>query len=189
MGYLKYVKKLWNEKSDEFNALMKERKILWRKEPTTIRIERPTRIDRARSLGWKPKKGFLVVRQKVLRGGRQRPHDLGGRKTANSGMKKVVSKSYQVVAEERASSKYPNCEVLNSYFVAKDGKNAWYEVILVDRSSPDVFLNRNTAWARDTFGRVQRGLTSAGRKSRGLRKKGMGSEKTRPSSKANKGRH
>lgn len=184
MGYLKYVTQLWNKGSEDFSELMKKRKIEWRREPSTVRIERPTRIDRARALGWKPKKGFIVVRQRVLRGGRQRPNDLGGRKTANSGMKKIVSKSYQIVAEERASSKYPNCEVLNSYYVAKDGKNGWYEVILIDRDSPEVYMNKQTAWARDTRGKANRGLTSSGKRSRGLNKKGIGSEKTRPSNKA-----
>ncbi|MFX1450994.1 MAG: 50S ribosomal protein L15e, partial [Promethearchaeota archaeon] len=36
--------------------------------------------------------------------------------------------------------------------------------------------------------RVTRGLTSAGRRARGLHKKGWGSEKTRPSIRARKGR-
>ncbi|MBD3211081.1 MAG: 50S ribosomal protein L15e, partial [Candidatus Lokiarchaeota archaeon] len=36
--------------------------------------------------------------------------------------------------------------------------------------------------------RVYRGKTSAGKKARGLHKKGWGSEKTRPSIRANKGR-
>ncbi|MCK4285310.1 MAG: 50S ribosomal protein L15e, partial [Candidatus Lokiarchaeota archaeon] len=36
--------------------------------------------------------------------------------------------------------------------------------------------------------RATRGLTSAGKRSRGLHKKGWGSEKTRPSIRANKGR-
>ena len=93
------------------------------------------------------------------------------------------------VGLERASKKYPNTEVLGSYYLAQDGQSYWYEVILIDRDSPTVYMSKNTAWAYDTKGKVFRGLTSAGRKSRGLRKKGMGSEKTRPSLRANKGRH
>ncbi len=38
----------------------------WRKEPAVLRIDRPTRIDRARSLGYKAKQGFLIVRQTLL---------------------------------------------------------------------------------------------------------------------------
>lgn len=185
MAYLKYIRDLWNRKPEEFSDLMRQRKIQWRTEPATVRIERPTRLDRARSLGWKPKKGFVVVRQRVLRGGRQRAADMGGRKTSNSGNRKVISKNYQAVAEARASDKYPNCEVLNSYYLAEDGRRAWFEVILVDRDSREVILNKGTEWAYDTRGRSARGLTSSGRKSRGLRKKGIGSEKTRRSGKKN----
>ena len=36
------------------------------------------------------------------------------------GIKKNLDKNYQLIAEERTSKKYPNCEVLNSYYVAKD---------------------------------------------------------------------
>ncbi len=188
MGYVKYVKEAWKKQDTEFSDLMRERKIEWRKQPVTVRILRPTRIDRARALGYKAKKGFLIVRQRVKRGGRQRPDIKGGRKSSASSQRKNVSKNYKQIAEERTNVKYPNCEVLNSYFVAKDGKSVWYEVILVDRDSPTVYLNKGTEWARDTKGKVFRGMTSAGKKSRGLRKKGIGSEKTRPSKKANKGR-
>ena len=189
MGYIKYVKDSWQSNSKEVNDLMRERKIAWRKELATVRISRPTRIDRARALGYKAKQGFIIVRQRVKRGGRQRPDIKGGRKTSNSGQNKYVAKNYQSISEEKANKKYPNCEVLNSYFVADDGKNAWYEIILVERDVPSAYLNRNTAWVHDTKAKVFRGLTSSARKTRGLRKKGMGTEKNRPSLRANKGRH
>jgi len=184
MGYLKYFKKAWN--SDLTKQINKERLIQWRKEPVTIRIDKPTRIDRARSLGYKAKKGFLIIRQRVIRGGRQRPDIKGGRRTAHSGQRKNVSKNYQLVCEERVAKKYVNCEVLNSYFVGEDGKYIWYEILLIERDNPSVYLNKETAWAFDTKNKVFRGLTSAGKSSRGLNKKGFGSEKTRPSKRANK---
>jgi len=189
MGYIKYLKQTWNKPSTEVSELMKERQIEWRNQPTTVRISKPTRIDRARALGYKAKKGFVIVRQRLKRGGRQRPDIKGGRRSAHSSQRKVVGKNYQQIAEERANKAYPNCEVLNSYYITKDGKNIWYEIILIDRDSSTVYMSKNTAWARDTKGKVFRGMTSAGKKARGLRKKGIGSEKTRPSKKANKGRH
>lgn len=185
MGYLKYVKKLWTSNNKEALDVMKQRQVEWRREPATLRIHRPTRIDRARSLGYKAKQGFLIIRQRVIRGGRQRPDIKGGRRTAHSGQRKNVAKNYQAICEERVAKKYVNCEVLNSYYVGQDGKNIWYEVILIERDNPSVFLNKETAWAFDTKNKVFRGLTSASRKSRGLRKKGVGSEKTRPSKRAN----
>jgi large subunit ribosomal protein L15e len=126
------------------------------------------------------------VRQRVSRGGRQRPDIKRGRKTSNSGQRKYVSKNYQQIAEEKVASRYPNCEVLNSYFVTQNGTHAWFEVILVERDNPRVYLNKDTAWVHDSKNRAFRGLTSAARRARGLNRKGIGSEKTRPSKKANR---
>jgi large subunit ribosomal protein L15e len=186
MGYLKYMKNLWRAQDSEISNLMRDRRILWKDEPATLRVEHPTRIDRARALGFKAKEGFLVVRQRISRGKRQRPDIKGGRKTSNSGQHKYVAKNYQQIAEEKASKKFVNCEVLNSYFVTQNGDYAWYEVLLVERDNPSVYLNRNTAWAHDTKNRVQRGLTSAARRARGLNSKGLGAEKVRPSKRANR---
>ena len=78
MGYLKYVREAW--KKELAPELTKERLIKWRREPATIRVEHPTRPDRAHSLGYKAKQGFIVVRQRVMRGGRMRPKIHGGRR-------------------------------------------------------------------------------------------------------------
>ena len=40
------------------------------------------------------------------------------------------------VAERRVNDKYPNMEVLGSYYLHKDGKNIWYEIILADTGHP-----------------------------------------------------
>ncbi len=186
MGYLKYVKKLWQQpkqaNSEGYRALL----LKVRREPVTVRVERPTNIARARSLGYKAKQGVIVVRQRVQRGGRMRPDIKGGRRSAHSGQRKTLKKNYQQIAEERAQSKYKNCEVLNSYRLLEDGKSAWYEVILLDRTHPSVLADTRLAGVARQRGRAQRGLTSAGRKSRGLRKKGLGVEKNRPSLRAKK---
>lgn len=186
MSMYKYIRDIWKKPKENLGEIWQQRLIQWRKEPTIVRLERPTRLDRARSLGYKPKPGFIIVRQRLLRGGRQRPQIRAGRRSKHSGRKKIVDKSYQWVAEERASKKYPNCEVLNSYYVGEDGLNYWYEVILVDRAHPQILADKNIAWIAAKKGRAQRGLTSAGRKSRGLRSsKGKGAEKLRPSRTAN----
>lgn len=185
MGYLKYLREAWKKPSTEVKALQRERLIEMRREPTTLRLERPTRLDRARSLGYRSMKGILIVRQRVSRGGRKRPQLRGGRRTAHMGRNKVVDKNYQRVCEERVSKQYTNCEVLNSYYLAKDGNHIWYEVILIEIDHPNIIKHtglRNLARKR---GRTFRGLTSAGRKSRGLRNKGKGAEKLRPSMQAN----
>ena len=97
----------------------------------------------------------------------------------------ILRKNYQLIAEERAARKYKNCEVLNSYEVGNDGKNYWFEIILVERNHPNIRNNPNYANLAKKQGRAHRGLTSAGRKMRGLRHKGKGAEKARPSRRAN----
>ena len=184
MGMYKYVRELWKKPKENLGDLWQNRLILWRREPATVRIERPTRIDRARSLGYKAKPGYIVVRQRVIRGGRQRPQIRGGRRPKHSGRRKDLKMNYQWVAEIRAQSKFNNCTVLNSYYVGQDGQHYWYEVILVDRAHPSIMADPRISWISAARGRVQRGLTSAGRKSRGLRYKGKGAEKVRPSKSA-----
>ncbi|USN45335.1 MAG: 50S ribosomal protein L15e [Candidatus Woesearchaeota archaeon] len=189
MGYIKYVREAFRKPSEEVSALQRERLIGMRREPATLRLMRPTKIDRARSLGYRAKQGILVVRQRVMRGGRQREKFKSGRRSAHYGRNKVVAINYQRVCEERANKKHPNCEVLNSYYLAKDGIYIWYEVLLLDRAHPQVQADKTLLGVASQRGRVKRGLTSAGKKSRGLRNKGQGAEKLRPSLNAHKGRH
>ena len=104
--------------------------------------------------------------------------------------KKTPAKSLQRIAEERASRKFPNMEVLNSYWVGEDGRHRWYEVILVDGHHPSVERDPQLSIVGQHRGRAERGLTSAGRKGRGMRWRGIGAEKNRPSirSHANRGK-
>ncbi|MFH1770257.1 MAG: 50S ribosomal protein L15e [archaeon] len=189
MSLYKHIREAWKRPKDSLKELTRERLIAWRKEPVTIRIDRPTRLDRARSLGYKAKQGIIVVRQRVSRGGRQRPQFKAGRRPRHMRRRKIVAKNYQQIAEERAHKKYVNCEVLNSYEVAQDGVYTWYEIILVDRFHPQT-LKSDKKWITFKEGRAERGLTSSGRKGRGLRgNKGLGAEKLRPSLRAKGRRH
>src|SRR3989344_3728329 len=51
----------------------KERLIAWRREEVVTRIERPTRLERARQVGYRAKQGFVLVRTRIRKGGRRRP--------------------------------------------------------------------------------------------------------------------
>lgn len=179
MGMYKYIREAWKKPKE--TGLWQQRIIEWREEPATLRIERPTRLDRARSLGYKAKPGFIIVRQRVNRGGRQRPQIRHPRRPRAMSRRKDLTMSYQSVAENRSARKYPNCEVLNSYFVGEDGLNYWYEIILVDRHNPSILADPGLSWIIGHKGRSERGLTSSGRRSRGLHGKGKGHEKVRPS--------
>ncbi len=184
MGLYKYLRQAWKQPTEEQEAVQTERLLKFRTENSTTRVEYPTRLDRARSLGYKAKPGVFIVRQRIIKGGHSRPDRSGGRRTAHSGHWMTLSKNYQHVCEERAARKYVGCEVLNSYYVAEDGKHIWYEIIMVD---PVVVAHdKDLGWmiAPQHRGRTFRGLTSAGKKSRGLRNKGKGAEKVRPTQKA-----
>jgi len=171
-GMYHYIAELWKKPSDgELRELMKERLIKWRRQPAVVRVEKPTRVDRARSLGYKAKLGFIVVRVRVRKGGRRRPRPNKGRRPKRMGVYGYApAKSIRLIAEERAARKYPNLEVLNSYYVGEDGVYKWYEVILVDPNHPAIKSDKDVKWITSHRGRVFRGLTSAGKKMRGLRK-------------------
>ncbi|HOE52172.1 MAG TPA: 50S ribosomal protein L15e [Methanomassiliicoccales archaeon] len=184
-----YISEAWDRPDDSYvNELMWERLILWRREPNFSRLERPTRLDRARALGYKAKQGIIVVRGRVRKGGLQRRKIWKGRRAKRKGMTKITTgKSLKRMAEERAAKRYPNMEVLNSYWVGEDGKNVWYEIILVDKHHPSIIADKDLNWICGSAhkNRVFRGKTSAGRKGRGLHWKGKGAEKARPSVRAN----
>ncbi|MEK6848970.1 MAG: 50S ribosomal protein L15e, partial [Nanoarchaeota archaeon] len=133
----------------------------------------------ARALGYRAKDGVIVVRQRVNKGAHNREDRSGGRHSSNSQHSMNLGMNRQIIAERRANDSYHNCEVLSSYFVAKDGKHVWYEVILVDRASPTVLADVRLAGVAGQRARAYRGLTSASRKSRGLRHKGKGAEHKR----------
>jgi len=186
-----YIGDAWKVPSKSYlKELNRERKIQWRREENFIRIERPTRLDRARALGYKAKQGYIVVRGSVRKGSFRKRAITAGRRAKRKGINKITTgKSLQRMAEERAAKRYPNLEVLNSYWVGADGLQEWYEIILVDPAHPVIMADPKINWICDSNNknRVYRGLTSAGIAGRGLRNKGNGAEKIRPSIKA-KGR-
>jgi len=184
MGYQKYLKQAWKQPKQGLGAENWHKWLIQlRKEPTLIRVEHPTRLDRAHALGFRAKEGIFVVRSRVVRGGRKRPKPRHGRKPSAYGRFVTARKSLQVMAEEHTQRRYPNCEVLNSYWVGQDGAYKWFEVIMVDKNHPAIRADRKLSWIAKPAhrGRVFRGLTAAGRESRGLATKGKGSVQFRPS--------
>jgi large subunit ribosomal protein L15e len=127
--------RMWKEHSDE----LKFKAVAWRSEPTIHRIEKPSRLDRARRLGYKAKQGIIMVRARVGRGGMRKQRPVSGRRPKHLGVVRIKQGiNMRKVAERRVSQKFPNLEVLGSYFLHKDGMNIWYEVILVDPSHPSI---------------------------------------------------
>jgi len=125
MGLYKYLQDFWQNKKELLEPIFKERLIKWRKEPAIVRIEKPTRIDKARRLGYKAKQGFVVVRVKIGKGMRKRRSIRKGRKPKRYGVYFTTTRNLQAIAEQRANRKFPNLEVLNSYWVADDSKHIY----------------------------------------------------------------
>ncbi len=159
MSSYKHIQQTFQSEYAERSPIYRERIVKWRKEAPMVRVERPTNIARAHTLGYKAKKGYVVVRVRVKRGKRKRIKMLRGRKPSKTGRFFSRHKSLQLIAEERASRAFRNLEVLNSYFVGSDGMLKFFEIILVDTKLTGLTLPK---------GRVFRGMTRLGRKTRGL---------------------
>jgi large subunit ribosomal protein L15e len=184
-SFYSYISEAWGSPREGYvGALRQERLKAWRQDMTVQRIDRPTRLDRARALGYKAKQGIVVARVKVRRGGLRKSRYIRNRRTRHMGMAKItMAKSIQRIAEERAGRRFRNMEVLNSYWVGEDGKHKWYEVILVNPSHPAIKADKDLAWVGENSHRkrAEHGKTSAGKRGRGLMIKGRGAEKRRPS--------
>ena len=137
MGMHKYITQTWNDREKtEFERYLRYRAIKWRREPTVHRIEQPTRIDRARALGYKAKQGYVVVRVRIRKGGARKPRPRSGRRQRALGVNLFTrAMNLKNIAELRAKKKYPNLRVLNSYYVWEDGMHHWFETILRDPSN------------------------------------------------------
>ena len=186
--FTKHMRNLWKRPGDQGEA-RKARLVEYRKQPVMSRVDKPTRLDRARSLGYKAKKGHVVVRVKIEKGRRKTPNK-GRRSPKASGRFFSPGTSHRAIAEQRVARKYPNMEILNSYLVTEDGSHKWFEVLLLDKERPEVSKDQERKWIADKSqkSRVFRGKTAAGKKSRGHTKKGKGAEKLRPSLRAKSGR-
>lgn len=185
----KYLAKAWQKSNEAHSALQRKRMIDWRASTEAfVRVEKPLRLDRARALGYRAKPGYVVVRASIRRGSLRKTRFDGGRVPSKMGVNKItMRKNLQRIAEERTAKRYPNMEVLNSYWIGEDGKQKFYEVILVDPDNPSITNDPKINWICESHqkGRVFRGLTSAGKRGRGMRHKGKGAEKVRPSLAAN----
>jgi large subunit ribosomal protein L15e len=127
--------KMWKSNADE----LKSKCIGWRTEPVIHKIQRPSRLDRARRLGYKAKQGIITVRARVGRGGMRKQRPVSGRRPKHMGVVHIKQGiSMRKVAERRVNEKFPNMEVLGSYYLHKDGTYYWYEVILADPNHPSI---------------------------------------------------
>ncbi|CAJ1332747.1 unnamed protein product [Effrenium voratum] len=195
MGAYKYLEEMWRKKqSDVMRFLARLRNWEFRQLPAVHRCSRPTRPDKARKVGYKAKQGYCVYRVRVKRGDRKKRVAKGivYGKPVNQGINKWKAvRNLRSIAEERVGRKCGSLRVLNSYWVAQDAVHKWYEVVMVDPFHKCIRDDPRINWICKPVmkHRELRGLTAAGRKARGLLKKGKRANKQRPSSRAVYRRH
>ena len=131
--------KIWLQMWKDNSIELRNRAIIWRRQNAMLRIDRPSRLLRARRLGYKAKEGIIVVRMRVGRGGMRKQRPRGGRRPKHLGVTRIKADiNMQQVAENRTLEKYANMKLLGSYFLYKDGHYIWYEIILADPSHPRI---------------------------------------------------
>ena len=126
---------MWKSNSPELRA----KAVQWRKQNAIARIPKPSRIQKARSLGYKAKQGIIVIRMRVGTGGMRKQRPKAGRRPKHLGVTRIKADvNMKKVAENRVLERYPNMKLLGSYFLYKDGMHYWFEIILADPSHPRI---------------------------------------------------
>ena len=187
MGAYKYLQELWRKKqSDTIRFVMRVRCWEYRQLAVIHKVTRPSRLDKARALGFKQKQGYVIYRCRIRRGGRKRAVHKGcvHGKPVHQGIRKLKkARSHRSVAEEKVGRHCSNLRLLNSYWVGQDAAQKFFEVICVDPTHNAIRRDPRINWicSEKHNRREVRGLTAAGKKYRGLNQKGHRAHNTRPS--------
>ncbi|TYG73624.1 hypothetical protein ES288_D04G116100v1 [Gossypium darwinii] len=99
----------------------------YRQHPAIVRVNHPTRPDKARRLGYKAKQEWSkeACSQRYIVYG----------KPTNQGVTQLkFQHNKRSVAEERAGRKLGGLRVVNSYWINEDSTYKYFEVILVDKN-------------------------------------------------------
>ena len=176
MGAYRYIEELHKKKqSDVMRYLLRIRCWEYRQLNVLHRASRPSRPDKARRLGYKAKQGYVIYRIRVRRGGRKKPNPKGQvfGKPVRQGINQLKYQlSLRHTAELRVGKRCGNLRVLNSYWINEDSTYKYFEVICVDPQHPAIRRDPRINWICNAVHkrREARGLTSTGKKSRGIKK-------------------
>ncbi|KAI5181513.1 large subunit ribosomal protein L15e [Nematocida sp. AWRm80] len=164
-----------NKQSDVMRYLLRIRCWEYRQRGMIHKAERPTCPDKARRLGYLKKRGIVIYRVKIRRGGRRRIAKNGktnGKPGGQGIHQQMERKSLQAMAEMKVGKKLGGLRLLSSYWVGQDTTYKHYEVILVDPTVKSIREDPRLNWicTNKMKHRECRGLTAATKKSRGLGK-------------------
>ncbi|MFA6268258.1 MAG: 50S ribosomal protein L15e [archaeon] len=180
MGAAKYIRQAfkneWKGVKDEnydYASFMRQRGLDYRNdELAVVKVDHPTNLPSARSVGFKAKQGIFAVRVRVRKGTGTHHRPKNKRRPKRQGQAKLSRRiSTQGMSENKASKRFENAEVLGSYKVAEDGKWHYFEVIMADRTASTVVNDKNLAYLANQKGRSERGKTFAGGANKEVSKK------------------
>ena len=138
------------------------------------------RLFTRRRMGYKAKQGVVIFEPCSSQGLRKSKINMK-RKPSKMGMLKItMAKSIKRIAEERVARKFPNLEVLNSYWVEKM-VNKFFEIILIDPSHPSIQNDKQLVDYKELTHRSSIPWQDQWQ-SGWSHNKGKGAEKLRPSS-------
>jgi large subunit ribosomal protein L15e len=193
MGIAKYIqdifKKEWKGLDNDYKSLMQKRTIEYRKDKRAIvKVEKPTNLTSAKQVGYKAKQGIFVARVRVRKGSGTYKRPKSKRRPKRQGQSKLTRKiNTRSMAEQKASNKFSNAEVIGSYKIAEDGKSHYYEIVLADREGMRIGTDPKLVFVTDQKGRAERGKTIAGRRNKKENQKRK--KKTKNKKKAQKKRN
>ncbi len=133
----KYIRQSFRTTMASKSRLYKERLVQWGKQGTVVRLEGPTNVPRARSLGYKATKEYLIARVRISKGKRARRRVDLGRKPGKNRKKVNPGVPLSQYAEGKARKNFTNLNVTGSYFIGQTGSDKYFEVILFN-PHPDV---------------------------------------------------
>ena len=116
----------------------------------------------------------MIYRIAMRRGGRKRPVAKGcpyGKPKTSGAVKQMKPvRNLQSIAEERVGRRIASLRVLNSYWVGQDSTYKYFEVIMIDPSHKAIRRDPKINWMCKAVQkhRELRGLTAAGKSSRGM---------------------
>ena len=163
----RYISKTIQSRSTNpiVKGLFKQRVLEWKNEDAVTRIDHPTNLGSAKAKGYKAKQGIIMVRVRVRKGTYRKPKIKAGRRPKRKGITRMtVNVSLRTIAEQRADKKFPNMEVLNSYFIAKTGRHEYFEVIMYEPHNSSIKNCKEFVGLCEQSGRVWRGLTCSKKK-------------------------
>ena len=130
MGAFKYIQKSFEKSLKERTRGYRDRISSWMDENTVARAERPTNPLRARSLGYKAKKGYAIARVRIAKGKRSRRRPDVGRKPGRNVKRVNPGKELKFYAIEKASRRFSNMTPINAYLAGENGQYKFFEIIL-----------------------------------------------------------